>query len=186
MWMEAAVARYGQGNSQGNFRWIAMVGARDLPAMYDEIDPALACEMAQEAIGNLPRWTGGCRRDFVNMTYAGGQVQWGKANRDSTDHSRLTVDLEQLMQMARFDCEDTLYKFRGRVNRRKFGVPMGGFMSPGLTVITLPMGETKMEPGPDLIGGMVRYMDDVLGLYAVCTGTEEEQVNEYFGRVALS
>ena len=123
MWMEAAVAKYGR----GNFRWVAMVG--DLSAMYDEIDPVLACEMTQEAVGNLPRWTGGRRRDFVNMTHAGGQVQWGKANRDS----RLTVDLKQLrlMQMARFDCQHTLYKFRGKVNRRKFGVPMGGFMSPG-------------------------------------------------------
>ena len=88
--------------------------------------------------------------------------------------------------MARFDCENTLYKFRGKVNRRKFGVPMGGFMSPGLAVITLSMVETKMEPGPELVGGMFRYMDDVLGLYAVCTGTEEEQVNKYFERVAVS
>ena len=52
MWMEAAVARYGR----GYFRWIAMVP--DLSAMYDEIAPALAYEMAQEAIGNLSRWTG--------------------------------------------------------------------------------------------------------------------------------
>ena len=59
-WMEAAVARYGQ----GNFRWVTMIG--DLSAMYDEIDPALACDMAQEAIRNLPRWTGACRHDFVN------------------------------------------------------------------------------------------------------------------------
>ena len=109
-------------------------------------------------------------------------ILWEQANRDS----RLTIDLEQLMQMARFDCENTLYKFRGRVNRRKFGVPMGGFMSPGLAVIALSMVETKMEPGPDLTGGMVRYMDDVFGLYAVHTGSEEEQVNKYFERVALS
>ena len=105
-----------------------MIG--DLSAMYDEIDPALACDMAQEAISNLPRWTGSRRRDFVNMPYAGGHVQWGKANRDS----RLTVDLKQLIQMASLDCENTVYKFRGKVNRRKFGVPMGGFMSPGLAV----------------------------------------------------
>ena len=121
-----AVTRY----DRGNFRWVAMVG--DLSAMNDEIDPALACEMAREAIGNLPRWTGVRCRNFVNMTYAGGQVQWGKANRDS----RLTVNLKQLMQMATFDCENTLYTFRGKVNRRKFGVPMGGFMSPGLAIIT--------------------------------------------------
>ena len=50
---------------------------------------------------------------------------------------------------------------------------MGGFMSPGLAVITRSMVETKMEPGPDLTGEMVHYMDDVLGLYAVRTGSEE-------------
>ena len=33
---------------------------------------------------------------------------------------------------------------------------------------------------------MVRYMDDVFGLYAVHTNSEEEQVNEYFDRVAMS
>ena len=66
------------------------------------------------------------------------------------------------MQMARFDCEDTAYKFRGKVNRPKFGVPMGGFMSPSLAVIALSMVETNMEPEPDLTGGMVRYIK-VLG-----------------------
>ena len=86
------------------------------------------------------------------------------------------------MQMARFDCEHTVYKFRGKVNRRKFGVPMGGFTSPGLAVIALSMVETKMEPGPDLASGLVRYMEDAFGLYAVHTGSEEEQVNKYFER----
>ena len=107
-----------------------MVGAPS--AMYAEIDPALACAMAHEAIGNPPRWTWGRLRDLVSMIYAGGQVQLGKANRDS----RLTADLEQLMQMTIFDCEDTLYKFRGKVNRRKFGVPVGGLMPPALAFIT--------------------------------------------------
>ena len=54
--------------------------AGDLSAMYDEFDSALACEMTKEAISNLPQWTRGRRRDFVNVIYAGGQVQWGKAN----------------------------------------------------------------------------------------------------------
>ena len=73
-WMEAAVARYGQ----SNFRWVAIAG--DLSAMYDEIDPALACETAQGEIGNLPRWTGGRRRDFVNMTYEGPATSSGHRN----------------------------------------------------------------------------------------------------------
>ena len=94
------------------------------------------------------------------------------------------------MKMARLDCENTVYKLRGKVNRCKFGVPMGGFMPPGLAVIMIAvsMVETKMEPGADLTSGMVRYMDDVFGLlqYAVHTGSEEEHVNAYFGRVAMS
>ena len=52
--------------------------------------------------------------------------------------------------MAKFDCENTVYKLRGRVNRRKFGVPMGGCMPPGLAVIALSMVDANMEPGPDL------------------------------------
>ena len=69
-----------------------MVG--EISAMYDVIDPALACEMATvsptEASGNLPKLTGGRRSDFVDMPYAGGQVQWGKANRDCTCGLRAT------------------------------------------------------------------------------------------------
>ena len=42
-WMEAAVARYGR----DNFRWVTMIGY--LSAMYDKINLALACAMAQEA-----------------------------------------------------------------------------------------------------------------------------------------
>ena len=129
------------------------------------------CAMAQEAIGDLPRWTGGPCRDFVNMPYAGGQVQWGKSNREN----RLTIDVEQLMQMVKFDCENTVHKFCGRVNRCKFGVPMGGFMSPGLAVITRSMVEANMEPGPGLTGGNVRYMDDVFGLYAVHTNLRKRR-----------
>ena len=93
--------------------------------------------MAKEVIGNIPKWTGCRRRGVVNMPYAGGQVQYGKATRDS----RLTVDLEQLMQMAIFDCEDTLdlHKCRGMGNRLRFGMPMGGYdiiMSSAVAVIT--------------------------------------------------
>ena len=44
-----------------------------------------------------------------------------------------------------------------------------------------------MELGLDLTGGVVRYMDDVFGLYAaVHTDSEEKQVNEYFEKVATS
>ena len=44
---EGAVARYGP----GGFCWMSTVG--DLSAMHDEIDPAPACDKAEEAISHL-------------------------------------------------------------------------------------------------------------------------------------
>ena len=46
--------------------------------------------------------------------------------------------------------------------------------------------ETKLEPGPDLIGGVVRYVDTVFGLYAVHSDSDEEHVNGYCSKVATS
>ena len=43
-----------------------------------------------------------------------------------------------------------------------------------------------MEPGPDLTGGVVRYRDDVFGLYDVHIDSEEKHANKYFGKVATS
>ena len=48
------------------------------------------------------------------------------------------------------------------------------------------MVETKMEPGPDLVGGVVCYMNDAFGLCAVHTDSEEQHVNGYFAKVATS
>ena len=73
---EGAVACYGP----GGFRWMSTVG--DLSAMYDEIDCALACDKAEEAISHLSEWTGRRSASWLNMSYCGGLVESGKANRD--------------------------------------------------------------------------------------------------------
>ena len=52
---EGAVACYGP----GGFHWMSTVG--DLSTMYAEIDPALACDKAEEAISHLPHGQGGGR-----------------------------------------------------------------------------------------------------------------------------
>ena len=173
---EGAVARYGP----GIFRWLSTVG--DLPAIYDEIDPALACGKAEEAISHLPEWTGRRSALLLNMSYRGGLVRWGNANRDA----RVNADFARLMQMCRFDCANTLYKFCGKVNRRRFGVPMGGFMSPALAILCCVMIEFEMEHLGGLVGVVVRYICDVFGAYAVGDDAEEKQVSEYFGKVAVS
>ena len=98
----------------------------------------------------------------------------------------MDVDFTRLIQMCRFDCAHTLYKFCGQVNRRKFGVPMGGFMSPGLAILCCAMAELEMELGLEgLIGTVVRFMDDVFGIYAVWNGAEEQLVREYYSGIAV-
>ena len=84
------------------------------------------------------------------MSYGGRDGRWGKPN---TDH-RIVIDFELLLQLIEFDCRHTYYKFCGKVNRRKFGLPMGGFMSPFLAILMCSMAELAMGPGPeDMIGG---------------------------------
>ena len=69
---EGAVARYGP----GGFRWMSTVG--DLSAMYDEIDPALECDKAEEAISHLSEWTGRRSASWLNMSCGGGLLEWRK------------------------------------------------------------------------------------------------------------
>ena len=65
----------------------------DLSAMYDEIDPALACSKAEEAISHLPEWTGKRSASWLNVSYRGGLVEWRKTNRDG----RVNVDFARLI-----------------------------------------------------------------------------------------
>ena len=119
------------------------------------------------------------------MAYNDSRVAWGKANRDH----RVDVDFTQLIQMCRFDCENTLYTFCGQTNCRKYGVPMGGgYMSPGLAILCCAMVELDMDTMPEgLIGTVVRFLDVVFGIYmyAVGSSAEEQLVMEHYGRIAV-
>ena len=59
-------------------------------------------------------------------------------------------------------------------------------MSPGLAILCCAMVELEMGLGPEgLIGTVVRFMDDVFGIYAVGNGAEEQLVREYYGGIAV-
>ena len=73
---EGAVHRYGP----GDFRWVCTVG--DLSAMYDEVEPNLACDKAEFAISRLSEWTGRGLCKWLNMAYNGSHLALGKANRE--------------------------------------------------------------------------------------------------------
>ena len=117
-------------NGGPNFKWVTMVG--DISNMYDELDPVAAVKATKAALQELPKWLKKRVVDRVNMTRGGNDVVAGGTDQDA----RVIVDFDSLLQMCEYDCTHTYYKFRGKVNRRKFGVPMGGFMSPAMAIIT--------------------------------------------------
>ena len=85
---EGAVHRYGP----GGYRWVCSMG--DLSAMYDEVDPSLACDKAEIAISRLSESTGRRLCEWLDMAYNynGSHVAWGKANREhrvDADFTRL-------------------------------------------------------------------------------------------------
>ena len=59
-------------------------------------------------------------------------------------------------------------------------------MSSALAILCCGMIEYVMKLLGELVGFVVRYMDDVFGIYAVSNDAEEEQVSEYFGQAAVS
>ena len=121
------------------------------------------------------------------MAYNGSHVAREKANREH----RVDVDFARLIQMCRFDCEDTLHKFCGQINHHKFDVPMGGhdIVSPGLAIlcsVCCAVVELDMELGPEgLIGSAVRFMDDVFDIYAAGSNAEEQVGMDHYGRMGV-
>ena len=113
-------------------------------------------------MSHLTEWTGRSSASWLNVSHRDVQAEWGKANRDVrvTD----TVDFARLIQMCRFGCGNTLYEFCGEVNRRRFGVPMGGCMSLALAILCCAMIENGMEHFGELVGFVVRCMDDLFGI----------------------
>jgi hypothetical protein len=174
-WRSAAQLRWGS-----KFKWITMVG--DISNMYDELDPEAAASAVKSALLKVPVWAKRRVLDRVNMTRGGNDVLAGAAVNDN----RVVIEFEILLDMCIYDCNHTYYRFRGKVNRRKFGVPMGGFMSPSMAIIMCAMVEILFMDGApdDLVGGVMRYMDDVLGIVAVSTAAEEAAARAWFKRIA--
>ena len=175
LWRNAARERWGS-----DFKWITMVG--DISNMYDEMDPEAAVSAMKSALSKAPEWAKRRVLDRVNMSKGGNDVRAGAAMTDN----RVTIDFDSLLEMCAYDCYHCYYYFRGKVNRRKFGVPMGGFESPAMAIIMCAMVEIlRLGEAPDgMVGGMMRYMDDVLGIVAVSTAAEETAARSWFEKVA--
>ena len=102
---------------------------------------------------HLPEWTGRRSALWLNVSFRGVHVEWGTANRDY----QVNVDFARLMQMCIIECANALYKlkFCEKVNRCRFGVPMGGYKPPALAILCCGMIEYDMEHLGELVGFVV-------------------------------
>lgn len=171
----------------GGFKWISMLG--DLSCMYDELNPQVAVERVASACDKLPEWLDlrKARLPGVNMGWNAKNASMGRPN---ADH-KVFLSFEGLVDLCTLDCNNTLYSLGGSVNRRKFGVPMGGYMSPQLARLYCSTTELEMTRPPgleEMVGFEARYMDDVFAVYAVRVDQpeDEETVREWFEIIRVS
>ena len=176
-----------QKHGRGRYRWVSLVG--DLSCMYDELDPAVAVDRVRTSCDRLPAWLGKrkARLTGVHMGWNSKLATMGKPTSDN----KVFLSFADLVGLCDLDCSSTLYSFGGKVNRRKFGVPMGGFMSPQLARLYCSTTELAMERPPgleDMVGFVVRYMDDIFAVYAVREGhpADERVVRDWFKVIETS
>lgn len=178
-----AIAKYGR----GNYRWVSLVG--DLSCMYDELDPTVAVKRVAASCDRLPEWLGKrkARLAGVHMGWNSKLAAMGKPTSDN----KVFLSFDDLVSLCALDCGNTLYSLEGRVNRRKFGVPMGGFMSPQLARLYCSTTELGMQRPPglsDMVGFVTRYMDDIFAVYAVRTDQPEDEqlVRQWYRTIETS
>lgn len=106
-------------------------------------------------------------------------VQWGRA---ADSRACASVTLQQLVEIARFELENTFIKVGCVFMWQQVGLAMGGFNSPPLAVITCAVDEyhwlRSLGADARLVCGM-RYMDDSTLVCAADGATAQRIVDSY-------
>lgn len=143
--------------------WVAMTG--DISNCYDELDHEKCIQGVQWALANLHIWRGR-RTKYSHYTVH------RRARRDCTpgpnynEEDRITITPDQILDVCRFDCTNSIMLVDGKLWRRKLGAPMGGFLSAFYAMLCFAYIEHRcvspMFRSLGLIGFVKRYMDDVI------------------------
>ena len=87
---------------------------------------------------------------------------------DYTDGDRIVITVEQVMEICQFDVRNSVMQVYGKLWRRIRGAPMGGFLSAFYAILCFAFIEhqcvSPMFHRTSLIGGVKRYLDDVLAI----------------------
>ena len=167
-WNRLAASKFGD----KPYKWILICG--DIANMYDELDhggimPAISW-MCDELAGWIGRRKGSVKGLTINMVK--NEVVAGHRYEDFDVY----ISLEELVEISDYDNRHCWLQCRDKVYARLLGVPMGGLLSPHKANGTLGHRESlllRLLESLGLIGGGVRFMDDVVLALAVSCEKEE-------------
>ena len=168
--------------------WLVAVG--DVSNCYDELDHSRVLEGVQWALHSLPEWlteNQGDRRPvrtvkgFSVHKYDRKDCQLG--NSCDLEGNRVNVSSKDVLEVCKFDVQNSVVFVLGKLWRRVRGAPMGGFLSAFYAMLCFGYIEHKcvspMFAKLGLPGGVRRYLDDVLILVAVQTLDDREKASKF-------
>ena len=155
---------------------------------YDELDHSRVLEGVQWALHSLPEWiteNQGDRRPvrtvkgFSVHKYDRKDCHIG--NSYDLKGERVNVSSKDVLEVCKFDVQNSVVFVLGKLWRRVRGAPMGGFLSAFYAMLCFGYIEHKcvspMFARLGLPGGVRRYLDDVLILVAVHTLGDREKAS---------
>ena len=160
--------------------WITTTG--DISNCYDELDHDKCILGVQWALNSLHKWKGR-RTKYSKFSVHRFKRKDCTAGPNYNEDERITITIDQIMQVCRFDCTNSIMQVDGKLWRRKLGAPMGGFLSAFYAMLCFAYIEfrcvTPMFRSLGLAGFAKRYMDDVIVVTQVRSTRDRSNLNTF-------
>jgi len=161
------------------YNWATYTG--DISNCYDELVHDRILEAVQFWCKAIPALLGRRRTDRFSVNKYNRKIC--VMGNDNTGGDYITITIATLMEICKFDCENSVLQVRGKLYRRKLGAPMGGYLSAFYAMLTFAYREfTTLYPTFEklaLPGWMGRYLDDVIAAIAYKDQKQLVQIQEF-------
>ena len=129
----------------------------------------------------LPKWLHRRVRDRFSVSkFNRRDCQFGSCY---DGENRIEITADQVLDVCRFDCTNSIMLVGGKIRRRLLGAPMGGFLSAFYAMLAFACIEYRclapLFSKLGLPGGQKRYLDDLLVVVAYKTDIQKQRAITY-------
>ena len=181
LWNRLAQCKFGH----APYKWLLVCG--DIANMYDEIDHDGIMPATRWACDSFPEWIGRRAKSIQGVTV--NMVKQEVVAGHGYEEGDVYVSFSDLCDICDYDNRHCWLQWRNKVFARTLGVPMGGILSSHKANLTLGRRESffmEMLRALGLIGGGIRFMDDVVLAVAVSSSEEEIMAEKWIQLVCGS